>query len=499
MTTTSRADTIDSSNFHKLYIDGEWVTPSTDRLLNVVCPFTEEIVFQVAEADIADVDSAVAAAYQAFKSGPWPRMSPLERAKTLEAFAKALRSRAEDFATAWTESTGVTASMSGGSLEYAVTAVDRSIVQASSFQFIEKHPPEGGGNMLIHEPVGVVAAIAPWNAPLASMLTKVGPALIAGCTLIMKPAPQTPIEAYIVAECAAEAGFPPGVVNLITAERAASDHLVCHPHVDKVSFTGSVATGQRIAAVCADRIARVTLELGGKSAAIVLDDYDLETAAKNLANAICVLNGQNCAALTRIIVSKSRHDEFVEHLVTAMQAITIGDPYNSETELGPITMKSQLERIESYIAIGIAEGATLASGGKRPTHLDRGYYLEPTVFSNVDNGMTIAQEEIFGPVLCVIPCEDEGDAIRIANDSPFGLGGAVYTNDTGSAYRVARQMRTGTVGHNGMKASFGIAFGGFKQSGLGREGGTKGLLPYLEPKTVMLDEELVGPIEHFQS
>jgi len=218
----------------------------------------------------------------------------------------------------------------------------------------------------------------------------------------------------------------------------------------------------------------------------------LKTAAENLAGAITVLNGQNCAALTRIIESRKRHDEFVTHLATAMKAITIGNPYDPDIRLGPITMTSQLEKIEGYIAKGIAEGATLAVGGKRPDYLKRGYYFEPTIFVNVSNDMTIAQEEIFGPVLCVIPFENEDDAIRIANDTPFGLSGAVYTNDLEKAYEVARKMRTGTVGHNGMKAIFAISFGGFKQSGLGREGGVKGLLPYLEPKTVMLEGELEG-------
>jgi len=494
MNTTSQADKIDSSNFRKLYIDGTWVTPSTDRVLQVVSPFTEEVVFQTAEADNADIDRAVASAHEAFVSGPWPRMTPLERADTLKVFARELRRRSRDFATAWTESTGVITSMSDNSLEYAVTAIDRSIEQADSFPFIEMHAPENGGNMLAHEPVGVVAAIAPWNAPLASMLTKVGPALLAGCTVIMKPAPQTPIEAYLLAECADAAGFPPGVMSLVPAERDSSDHLVRHANVDKVSFTGSVATGQHIASVCSDRIARVTLELGGKSAAIVLDDYDLKKAAQDLAGAITVLNGQNCAALTRLIVSRSRHDVFVEYLVEAMEAIKIGDPYDPESQLGPITMESQLEKIERYIATGIEEGATLATGGKRPAHLKSGFYLEPTVFANVDNSMTIAREEIFGPALCVIPFDSEDHAIEIANDSPYGLSGAVYTNDTAKAYDIARRMRTGTVGHNGMKASFAIAFGGFGQSGLGREGGVKGLLPYLEPKTIMLDEALEGEL-----
>lgn len=279
---------------------------------------------------------------------------------------------------------------------------------------------------------------------------------------------------------------------MVTAERDASDHLVRHPQVDKVSFTGSLATGQHIASVCGDRIARVTLELGGKSAAIILDDYDLEKAAASLASGIVMLSGQNCAALTRVIVSRDRHDDLVKHLVTAMESVTIGDPYDPDVKLGPITMKQQLEKIEGFMAKGVAEGATLATGGKRPADIERGYYFEPTVFANVDNSMTIAREEIFGPVLCVIPYDTEDEAIRIANDSPYGLAGAVYTDDNDAAYRIARQLRTGTVGQSAPSATFAVAFGGFKQSGLGREGGVVGLLPYLEPKTVMLKGEPEG-------
>lgn len=486
MSFSSRAATVDSTHFKQVYIGGAWVQPSTDQTLDVVSPVNEQVVFTVAEAVSADVDKAVAAAREAFDNGPWSRMTPLERAEILKTFAAALRKRADDFAVAWTESTGVVEGMAKSSPEYSIGAIDRSIEQASSYPFIEEHPSSGGTNLLVREPVGVAAMIAPWNAPLATMLTKMGPALIAGCTVIMKPAPQTPIEAYIIAECADESGFPPGVINLITAEREGSDHLVRHPGVDKVSFTGSLATGQHIASVCGERIGRVTLELGGKSAAIILDDYNLEAAAKSLIGGICVLSGQNCAGLTRVIVSKDRHDELVEHMVKAAEAVTIGDPYDPDIKLGPITMKSQLEKIEGYIKTGVAEGATLATGGKRPAHLDTGFYFEPTIFANVDNRMTIAQEEIFGPVMCVIPCDGEEDAIRIANDSPFGLAGAVYTDDADAAYRVARQVRTGTMGQSAPSASFAIAFGGFKQSGLGREGGTEGLLPYLESKTVML-------------
>ncbi len=490
MTFTSKASAINSAHFGQFFIGGAWVAPSYDKTLKIVSPVTEDVVFEVAEAMPTDVDKAVAAARAAFDDGPWPRMTPLERADYLKEFARILRTRAEDFATAWTESAGVVQGMAKSSPEYSIGAFDRSIEQASSFAWIEKHPtgngPSSGMGLLVREPVGVVAAIAPWNAPLATMLTKIAPALMAGCTVVMKPAPQTPIEAYIVAECAEAAKLPPGVVNLFTAERDASDHLVRHTGIDKISFTGSLATGQHIAAVGGQRIARVTLELGGKSAAIILDDYDLEKAAKSLVGGICVLSGQNCAGLTRVIVSRDRHDELVAHMVTAAQAVTIGDPYDPDIKLGPLTMKSQLEKVEGYIATGIKEGATLATGGKRPAHITRGYYMEPTVFANVNNAMTIAQEEIFGPVLCVIPCDDEADAIRIANDSPFGLAGAVYTNDTNATYRIARQLRTGTVGQSAPSASFAIAFGGFKQSGLGREGGVEGLLAYLEPKTILL-------------
>lgn len=484
--TDSPAATIDSAHFRLIYVDGAWAAPSSDRVIEVVSPVTEEIVFQVAEAVEADTDAAVASARKAFDTGPWPRMTPEERAETLKAFAAELRARKDDFVIAWTEQTGVIQKMAQMSPEYSIGNVDRAVEQASSFPFIEEHPSNSGAALLVREPVGVVAAISPWNAPLATMLTKIAPALVAGCPVIMKPAPQTPVEAYIVAECADKAGFPPGVVNLVTADRDASDHLVRHPGVDKVSFTGSLAVGQRIASVCGERIGRVTLELGGKSAAIILDDYDLEAAAQSLVGGICVLSGQNCAALTRVIVSRDRHDELVAHLVKAAETVTVGDPYDPEIKLGPLTMKQQLEKVEACVAQGLEEGATLATGGTRPDGLDKGFYYAPTVLANVDNGMSIAQDEIFGPVLCVIPCDGEDDAIRIANDSIYGLAGAVYTNDADAAYRVARQVRTGTMGQSAPSASFAVAFGGFKQSGLGREGGTEGLKAYLEAKTVLL-------------
>ncbi len=487
--TDPRASSIDSTHFDQLFIDGAWVKPSTNRMIEVVSPITEEVVFQVAEAVEADVDQAVAAARAAFDKGPWPGMTPQQRGEVLAEFAKQLRTRKADFSTAWMESAGVIKSMAASYPEYSISNIDRAVGQAATFEFIEQHESANGAALLVREPVGTVAAVAPWNAPLATMLTKIAPALLAGCTVVMKPAPQTPIETYILAECAEAAGFPPGVLNLVTAERAASDHLIRHPDIDKVSFTGSLTTGRHIASVCGERIGRVTLELGGKSAAIVLDDYPLEEAAASLVSGLCVLSGQNCAALTRVIVSRKRHDELVELLAREMQTVTIGDPYDTETKLGAITMKAQLERIEGYVAKGIEEGATLVTGGKRPPHLSTGLFFEPTLFANVDNTMTIAQEEIFGPVLCVIPYDDEEDAIRIANDSLFGLAGAVYTNDSDAAYRIARRLRTGTVGQSAPSASFAVAFGGFKQSGLGREGGTEGLHAYLEAKTVLLKNQ----------
>jgi aldehyde dehydrogenase (NAD+) len=490
MVPKTHAETIDDTHFRQFYIGGQWTEPSSNRVISVVSPSTEEVVFRVAEAVEADVDLAVAAARDAFENGPWPRLTPAQRAEYLTELARLLRERAEDLTCAWIESTGVLAAGAEAGPMFAMQTLDQCVEQLASFEFIERHVTAfGGPGLLVREPVGVVAAVAPWNAALAIMIGKIGPALLAGCTVVMKPAPQAPIDAYIIAECASLANFPAGVLNLITAERDASDHLIRHADVDKVSFTGSVETGRHVASVCGERIARVTLELGGKSAAIVLDDYDLDKATESIATSICSICGQTCIALSRVLVSRQRHDALVEKLKVAFQAMKPGDPRDPGSTLGPLTLKQQREKVEHYIAKGIDEGATLVTGGKRPTDCPRGYYIEPTLFANVDNAMSIAQEEIFGPVLCVIPYDDEDDAVRIANDSIFGLHGAVYTNDTQAAYRIARRLRTGGISQNHGYPSNAIAFGGFKQSGLGREGGREGLLAYLETKTILLQEE----------
>ena len=328
----------------------------------------------------------------------------------------------------------------------------------------------------------------PWNAPLGLISYKLAPALIAGCTVILKSSPEAPAEGYILAEIAESVGLPPGVINVVTADREASESLVRDPRVDKITFTGSTAAGRRIASICGERIARCTLELGGKSAAVVLDDIDIAAAAGTLARAECMLTGQVCSSLTRVVVTEGRHDQMMEALADAFSQVQVGDPFDSSTQMGPLVAERQRDRVEAYIGKGKAEGATLATGGGRPGHLERGYYIEPTVFGNVDSSSTIAQEEIFGPVLSVIPARDEDQAVEIANSTIYGLNASVFTNDVDRAREVAGQLRSGTVGHNAFRTDFGIAFGGFKQSGIGREGGTEGLLPFLETKTVVLKE-----------
>jgi acyl-CoA reductase-like NAD-dependent aldehyde dehydrogenase len=296
----------------------------------------------------------------------------------------------------------------------------------------------------------------------------------------------------VIAEAAEAVGLPAGVLNVLTADREVSELLVRDPNVDKISFTGSTAAGRRIASICGERIARCTLELGGKSAAVILDDMDLGTAAATLSQAECFLSGQVCSSLTRIVVPRSRHDELVEALASTFSQVRVGDPFEDQTQMGPLVASRQRDRVEGYIAKGIADGADLATGGGRPKDLERGWFVEPTVFGNVDNQSVIAQEEIFGPVLSVVPAEDEQDAIRVANDTIYGLNASVFTNDVNRAREVAGQLRSGTVGHNAFRTDFGIAFGGFKQSGIGREGGREGLLPFLETKTVILEGRPAG-------
>jgi aldehyde dehydrogenase (NAD+) len=477
----------------RFFIGGQWVQPSSDATIKVIDPGTEELYFSVAEAQAADISRAVEAARQAFDTGPWPRLTHAERAGYLRAIGAELSRRSDDIGQIWPRESGVLHAIARFGGAGAQATFNAFADLAGTFAFEEPAKPTAGEfGLIVREPVGVVGAIIPWNAPMGLISNKVAPALLAGCSVVLKSSPEAPGEGYLIAEAAEAAGLPPGVLNVLTADREVSELLVRDPRVDKITFTGSTAAGRRIASICGERIARCTLELGGKSAAVILDDMDIETAAKTLSRAECFLSGQVCSSLTRIVVTRQRHDELLEALAGTFSQVRVGDPFNAQTQMGPLAASRQRDRVEGYIAKGISDGFTLATGGGRPKGLDRGWFVEPTVFGNVTNRSVIAQEEIFGPVLSVIPAQDEQDAIAIANDTIYGLNASVFTNDVNRARQVAGQLRSGTVGHNAFRTDFGVAFGGFKQSGIGREGGREGLLPFLETKTVILEGRPAG-------
>ncbi|NML92900.1 aldehyde dehydrogenase [Novosphingobium olei] len=473
----------------RLFIGGRWIDVAGSARLRPVNPATEQPLQDVAAAGPAEVDKAVSAARAAFDNGPWPRMSPAERAAGMRRLSAALARRGAAADACWLGQVGVPAWMASGASAGAAGLLDMYAAMAESYAFERVGPAQGiacDTAVVVKEAVGVVAAIAPWNGPLASLLVKLAPALAAGCTVILKPSPETPLEAFLLAEAAEEADLPPGVINLLPADREASDLLVRHPGVDKVAFTGSTVVGLHIAQVCAARMARYTMELGGKSAAIVLDDYDPAALGPALAPLITLLCGQVCINFSRVLVPRAKHDAYVESLAAAMKAVVVGDPEAAGTMMGPLAMARHRDKVFSYVEQGLAEGARLATGGVRPQALERGYFIEPTVFANATNAMAIAQEEIFGPVTAVIPYDSEEEAIAIANASDFGLSGGVFTHDTDRAYAVARRIRTGTFTQNGREFDLTNPFGGFKKSGIGREGGVEGLEAFCETKTVFL-------------
>jgi acyl-CoA reductase-like NAD-dependent aldehyde dehydrogenase len=471
----------------RFFIGGEWVQPPSDSTINVYDSTNEEVFLTVAEAQADDISRAVGAARNAFDNSPWAALSHQERAGYLRAIAAGLRERAADLAQVWPREAGVLFSAATGAAEGAAHTFEYYAGLADTYAWEERATPSMGNfGLLVREPVGVVGAIIPWNGPLGLISHKIAPALLAGCMVVLKSSPEAPAEGLVISEIAESIGLPAGVINVVTADREVSELLVRDPRVDKITFTGSTLAGRKIASICGERIARCTLELGGKSAAVILDDADIASTAATLAGAECRLSGQVCSSLTRIVVSRSRHDELLEALAAAFGSKKAGDPFDASSDLGPLVAARQVDRVTGYIEKGQAEGATLAAGGGRPDL--KGFYVEPTVFGNVDNSFTIAQEEIFGPVLSVIPADNEQDAIKIANDTIYGLNSSVFTNDVDKARDVARQLRAGTVGHNSFQTDFGIAFGGFKQSGIGREGGTEGLHPFLETKTVILDQ-----------
>ncbi|NIE64428.1 aldehyde dehydrogenase [Burkholderia sp. Ax-1719] len=480
------------------YIDGQW-TPSASTLsaptFEVLDCSTECVAARVARADAATAARAIDAARRAFDHGPWPRMTPAERAVYLNEIAQRLEAANDEFARGWSIESGILQRIAQPRIgQFLGAAFRQYAAMADTYPFVEpRRSGSGHQAYCVKEAAGVVLAIVPWNGPAALIAYKVAPALLAGCTVIIKPSPEAPTSAYLFAQVCDEIGLPPGVVNVVTTDREVSELMVRNPDVDKITFTGSTAAGRSISAAAAGRIARVTLELGGKSAALVLDDYDIDAAAQVLGKSYFgYLSGQVCHSLTRIIVPRAKHDAMVEALSAAARAMVPGDPFDDATTIGPLATARQRETVERYVAKGIAEGCTLAAGGQRPQHLSRGFFFEPTVFGNVDNRSTIAQEEIFGPVLSVIAADSEAHAIELANDSIFGLNAVVFTADAQHALSVARQLRTGSVGHNASRTDFSIGFGGFKQSGIGREGGVEGLEAFLESKTIVLDQELAS-------
>ncbi|MFA1545397.1 aldehyde dehydrogenase [Actinomadura chokoriensis] len=468
----------------RLFIGGEWTAPAGTGTIDVISPHTEEVIGRVPDGTEADVDAAVAAARRAFDEGPWPRMTPAERAEIVGRLSAIYAERQQEMADLCTAQMGSPIMFS----VFGQAAIPQMVLQyyvdlAATYAWEEDRQGMLGPVTVTQEPVGVVAAIVPWNVPQFTLMLKLAPALIAGCTVVAKPSPETPLDSYLLAEWIREAGIPEGVVNVVPAGREVGAYLVAHPDVDKVSFTGSTAAGRKIGAVCGEQLKRVTLELGGKSAAIVLDDADLPSTIEGFKLASLMNNGEACAAQTRILASRRRYDEVADALATMVGGLSVGDPADYATEIGPLVAKRQQERVENYIRIGQDEGAKLITGGLNRPH-DRGWYVAPTVFGDVGNDMRIAREEIFGPVLVLIPYEDEDDAVRIANDSDYGLGGSVWTSDVGHGVDVARRIRTGSCGVNMYTLDPNTPFGGYKNSGMGRELGPEGLRAYLEHKSI---------------
>jgi aldehyde dehydrogenase (NAD+) len=472
----------------KLFIGGEWVGPATANVIDVISPHSEELVGRVPEGSAADIDRAVAVARDAFDNGPWPRMTPAERLEILQRFAGIYASRLDEMAEVITTEMGSPISFSKvGQSPPPLLILNAMLAVGAAYEWEDTRTGVFGGNVIVRrEPVGVVGAIAPWNVPQFTAMSKLAPALVAGCTIVLKPSPETPLDGMLMAEILTEAGVPKGVVSIVPAGREVGEHLVRHPGVDKIAFTGSTAVGRHIASICGEQLKRVSLELGGKSAAIVLDDADLGVLATGLQLASFMNNGQACVAQTRILASRARYDETVDAIASMVGGLRVGDPADPTTDVGPLVAQRQQDRVEKYIALGQEEGARVVVGGNgRPSGLDKGWYVQPTVFAGANNEMRIAREEIFGPVVAVIPYDDEDDAIRIANDSDYGLAGSVWTSDPQHGIDVARKVRTGTYAVNMYLMDFVAPFGGYKSSGIGREFGKEGLEEYLEYKSIV--------------
>ncbi len=471
-----------------LFIGGTWSSPSTDDSLEVISPHTEAPVALVATAGQADVYAAVTSARKAFDEGPWPRLDPADRIETMRRLAGIYAGQRSQMAELITAEIGAPATFAQRAQVGLPSMMMGAFCDlAERFAWQETRSGFYGSDLDIRrEPVGVVAAIVPWNMPQFLIVTKLIPALLAGCSVVIKPAPESPLDALLLATMLEQADLPTGVVSVLPGDAKVGAGLIGHPGVDKVSFTGSTTAGKAVAAACAADLKRVSLELGGKSAAIVLDDADPATVATAIRSASLSNCGQICNALTRILLPANRSDEFVDALATEMKSLRIGDPADPATQLGPLVAQRQQERVRNYITDGQQEGARLVIGGtEMPDGMDRGWYVQPTLFADADNSMRIAREEIFGPVLTAIPYGSQDEAIALANDSDYGLAGSVFTADTDRGLAIAARVRTGTFGVNqGYTMDPFAPFGGVKSSGYGRELGAEGIEGYTVSKSI---------------
>lgn len=472
-----------------LYIGGEWVAPATDDRLEILSPFDQSPVGSVPEASVADVEAAVGAARACMDGGALALASQDERAEWIDALAGGIGARAEQFARL------ISAEMGSPYIFSQLAQVGATLMNVSAmaglartFPVEEERDGVMGKCLVRREPVGVVGGVVAWNVPLFLACNKIVTALATGCPIVLKPSPETPLDAMLLAEVIDEIGLPQGAVSILPAGREVGAHLVGHPEVDKVTFTGSTAAGRAIGAMCGDQLKRCTLELGGKSAAIICDDADMSVVAPMLMMTGLMNNGQACVAQTRVLVPAAREAEINEALVEAIRGQVLGDPLDEATTVGPLVAERQRDRVEGYLAAGREAGANLAIGGGRPSDsaLDAGWFIEPTLFTGVDNSMVIAREEIFGPVLCSIPYSSEDEAVKIANDSDYGLSGSVWTEDTERGIDIARRVRTGTYNVNTFALDPMAPFGGFKSSGVGREFGHEGFAACTEYKTINL-------------
>ncbi len=468
------------SSYDKHYYDGAWQASTGAETIAVISSATEQEFARVARGTVEDVDAAVKAARRGFER--WSQVSVDERAQWLEKLAAAMKLRAPQIAEAISHEVGT-------ALGYATKVQVEfpiSMIGLNAKFIREARLQEELGNSIIYkEPIGVVGCITPWNYPLHQIVCKIAPALAAGCTVVLKPAELAPLSALFLAEAAHEIGLPNGVFNVVSGSgRVVGEAIVAHPDVDMVSFTGSLQAGRRIASVAGDGIKKVCLELGGKSAFVVLDDAPFDKAIPAGVNHCMQNSGQTCSAWTRMLVPRARHDEAVEIAKAQLAKLTLGDPFDKNTRLGPLASAAQRDTVLDYIEKGRKEGATVVAGGGRPANLPKGFYVEPTIFSNVSNKMTVAQEEIFGPVLSIIPYDGEGEAIAIANDSPYGLSGGVWAGTQERALGVARQMRTGQVDVNGGRFNALAPFGGYKKSGIGREIGPLAIEEFFQLKSI---------------